>query len=47
MAASLATGLLAISVLKKLAGRRGFLPFAIWVFLVAALNAALYLIAGV
>lgn len=47
MAASLATGLLAISVLKKLAGRRSFLPFAVWVFLVAALNAALYSIAGI
>jgi len=47
MVASLATGLLAISVLKKLAGRRSFLPFAIWVFLAAALNAALYSIAGI
>ncbi len=47
IAVSLATGLLAISVLKKLAARRNLMPFAVWVFVAAAVNIAIYALWGV
>lgn len=45
--ASLITGLLTIKALRRLAGRRGLSGYALWVFAVAAINAALYLAAGI
>lgn len=47
MAVSLITGLLAISLLRKLVARRNLLPFAVWVFVAAAANLAINAIWGV
>lgn len=44
---SLVTGLLAISVLKGLARKRGLAAFAVWVFIAAAANMVLYLVFGI
>lgn len=47
VAISLVTGLLAISVLRKLAARKNFKPFAAWVFIAAIVNIGLYIFAGI
>lgn len=47
IAVSLATGLLAISVLRKLASRRNLVPFAVWVFMAAAANIAIHALWGI
>lgn len=47
IAVSLVTGLLAISVLRRLAARRNLLPFAVWVFAAAAINIAINALWGV
>lgn len=44
---SLATGLLAISLLKRLAARRNLVPFAAWVFIAAAANIAIHSLWGI
>lgn len=41
------TGFLAIALIRKVARSRSFIPFAIWVFIIAVANAALYIVKGI